>query len=331
MTEPPPPALDRRRITLGVVVALIVGVLLVASIGRLAGFGEVTATLGGAHWQWLPICAAGQVVVFFGWAGTFRRTVAFEEGPEIPPGVALRVALASFGLTQLLAAGGVAGLAFTYWAIRRLGFDTRAAAVRLIALNAAVYLIFGLVAGVGAAVASANGAVPLGMTVPWLVGFPLVLMSARWFTAAHRVEAWSESAGGRLRRALATGVSAAWWVRRATADRRGRAVLAWAALYWIGDVASLWASLRAFGGSIGLFPLVAAYTTGYLAQAIPIPFVATGGVDAATTFTLTAVGVPMEVALLGVVAHRVFAFWLPIGPGPWFAARLARAGHGPQT
>ena len=128
-----------------------------------------------------------------------------------------------------------------------------------------MYLVFGLMAGVGAVVSSASSAVPLGMTVPWLAGLPLVLMSARWFTAPHRVEAWSESAGGRLRRALATGVSAAWWVRRATADPRGRAVLAWAALYWIGDVASLWTSLRAFGGSIGLFPLVAAYTTGYIA------------------------------------------------------------------
>jgi uncharacterized membrane protein YbhN (UPF0104 family) len=61
-----------------------------------------------------------------------------------------------------------------------------------------------------------------------------------------------------------------------------------------------------------------------LAQALPIPFVATGGVDAATTFTLTAVGVPVEVALLGVVAHRVFAFWLPIGPGLWSAARFVQ-------
>ncbi len=38
-----------------------------------------------------------------------------------------------------------------------------------------------------------------------------------------------------------------------------------------------------------------------------------------------------EVALLEVVAHRVFAFWLPIGPGLWFAARFARDGQGPQT
>ena len=46
--------------------------------------------------------------------------------------------------------------------------------------------------------------------------------------------------------------------------------------------------------------------------------------DAATTFTLTAVGVPIEVALLGVVAHRVFAFWLPVIPGLWSATVLVR-------
>lgn len=62
-----------------------------------------------------------------------------------------------------------------------------------------------------------------------------------------------------------------------------------------------------------------AYVLGYLAQSVPIPLIATGGVDAATTFTLRAVGMPIEVALLGVVAHRVFAFWLPVIPGVWSA------------
>ena len=39
-----------------------------------------------------------------------------------------------------------------------------------------------------------------------------------------------------------------------------------------------------------------------------------------------------EVALaLGAYGLYIFAFWLPIGPGLWFAARFARAGQGPQT
>ena len=80
----------------------------------------------------------------------------------------------------------------------------------------------------------------------------------------------------------------------------------------------------AFGGSVGVFSLVLAYTTRYLAQALPIPVGATEGVDAARTFTGTAAGVSVEIALLGVVAHRVFTFWLPIGSGIRSVARFAR-------
>ena len=101
----------------------------------------------------------------------------------------------------------------------------------------------------------------------------------------------------------------------------------WAFLYWAGDIASLWAALWAFGGHPGIVALTLVYTTGYLAQSVPIPFVATGGMDAATTFALTAVGVPLEIALVGVIAHRVFAFWIPLVPGLVCAALLPRTGN----
>ena len=100
----------------------------------------------------------------------------------------------------------------------------------------------------------------------------------------------------------------------------------WAVLYWAADILSLWGGLRAVGVDIGLPALVLAYATGYVAGAIPLPFIATGGVDAATTFALAATGVPLGQALLGVVAHRVFAFWLPLLPGLVLAALLPRTG-----
>jgi putative heme transporter len=166
------------------------------------------------------------------------------------------------------------------------------------------------------------------MTLPWLIGIPLVLLAAHWFTNPHRVERWSAPGGGILRQALATGVSAAWWVRRAVDDRTaGRPVFRWAFLYWAGDITSLWAALWAFGGHPGIVALTLVYATGYLAQSVPIAFVATGGMDAATTFALTAVGVPLEIALVGVIAHRVFAFWIPLVPGLVFAVLLPRTGN----
>jgi putative heme transporter len=326
-TEPIESQIRPVRVALGVVIAIVVGVVLVGAIGRVAGFSKLTETLSDADERWLMVCAVGQVIVFAGYTGAFRRAVAFEGGPQVSTSLSLRVVLASFGLSQLVAAGGAAGLAVTYWALRRVGMARRAAAVRMIGLATAVYFVFGLLGWAAALVALVRAQAPLGMTLPWLVAVPLLLVGARWFTDAGRVERWTTPTGGFLRQALATGVEAAWWVRRAERVPEGRTILGWAACYWLGDVASLWGALHAFGADPGLVPLVLVYATGYLAQSVPIPFIATGGMDAATTFALTAVGVPLDVALLAVVAHRLFAFWIPLIPGLVCAAFLPRTGQ----
>lgn len=334
MTEPgtgppgvepvPPPRLDARRLGLGAAAALAVGAVVIIAIGRVAGFTDLTDTLDTALWPWLVLCALGQMLVFAGYAGAFRHAVAFDDGPTVPPRASVRVVTASFAMTQLVAAGGAAGLAFTYWALRSIGFATRAALVRLIALNTSVYLVFALIAWLAAGFALLDGDVPLAASLPWLGAVPMLLLAARWFTAEVRVEHWTNPDGGRVRDALAVGVGAAAWVRRAVGSEDGRPLYGWALVYWLGDLLSLGAALLAFRENPGPVALAVAYTTGYLAQSVPIPFVATGGVDAATTATLTMVGVPIEAALLGVVTHRIFAFWLPIGPGLWSAVSLTR-------
>ena len=327
------------QVALAVGGAVIVTTVLVVAIGRLAGFTELGDTLSGATWGWLGLCAVGQVGVFVGYAGAFRSSVAgsgdlfgepgdkepAERGPRVGFWYSLKVALAGFGLTQLVAAGGAAGMAFTFWVLRRLGLSKKNAMVQLIALNTAVYFVFGVLGWLGALVGLVDTAVPTAMSVAWLAGFATVIALALWFTQPQRQASLTVTDDApRLRRALAVGVSAAARVRHFTHTADGKGLLAWALLYWIGDLVSLWAALRAFGVTVSPAAIVGAYVTGYLAQSVPIPLIATGGVDAATTFTLTAVGVPIEVALLGVVAHRVFAFWLPVIPGVWSATALVR-------
>lgn len=321
------PRLDWWRVALGVGLALVVGIGVVLLIGRIAGYSKLSSTLREADPEWLALCAGAQALVFAGYAGVVRRTVALEGGPRIGGWLSLRIVLTSFALSQLIAAGGVAGLAIIYWAFRRLRFGTRDALVRLIGLNAYVYLAFALI-GLAAGIASlVLDVAPLPMSLSWIVAVPLLLVAARWFTAPSRVAGWARDTGGWLRRGLAVGVSAAWWVRRALAERDGRAIAPWALCYWIADIVSLWGGLRAVGVEIGPAALLIAYVTGYIAGAFPLPFIATGGVDAATTFALTAVGVPLEQALLGVVAHRVFAFWLPLVPGLILATFLRSTGR----
>ena len=347
-------ALKPGQVILTVGVAVIVTTVLVLSIGRLAGFTKLGDTLSGATWGWLGLCAIGQIGVFVGYAGAFRMSVAASgdllsdsSSPESSgtgrggepagepesrssPGVgvwySIKVALAGFGLTQLVAAGGAAGMAFTFWVFRRLGFSKRSAMVQLITLNTAVYFVFGVLGWLGALVGLLDPAVPIAMALSWLAGFAAVIALAHWFIhPARRARFDASEDSSRLRRALAVGVSAAARVQEFTHTADGRRLLAWALLYWIGDLVSLWAALQAFGVTVSVPAIVIAYVLGYLAQSVPIPLIATGGVDAATTFTLRAVGVPIEVALLGVVAHRVFAFWLPVIPGLWSATVLARS------
>ncbi len=321
------PRIGARRVLLGVGVALLVGVVLVAGIGRLAGFGELRRTLREGNHAWLVVCALAQVLVFGGYAGVYRNAVRFEHGPHISTGLALRVVLASFGLTQVVAAAGAAGLAVNYWALRRLQFGRREAGVRMIGFNSLVYLVFGLIGWSAALLALIAGVAPPAMTITWLAAIPTMLAAAAWFTAPSRVQHWTAPGGNWLRQALALGIGAAWWVRRSLPAPEGPRLIASASCYWLGGMLSLWAALHAFGSDASVAAILVAFTTGYAAQIVPLPFVATGGVDAATTFALQAVGVPLEIALVAVVAHRVFSFWLPLWPGLVFTALLPQTGR----
>lgn len=321
------PVIEWRKVVLGAFAAAVTAAGVVTVIGRTAGFSDIKRTFEDGVLTWLLVCAAGQLVVFAGYAHVYRHAVHFESGPWIRRRLALRVVITGFGFAQLIAAAGAASLVVNYWAMRRLGFPRREAAVRLIGFQTLVYLMFGLVGWTAALLSLLLGDAPYGMTLPWLVAIPVLVVAARWFTMPDRVVPWTEARDGWFRRGLSLGISAAWWVRRALGAREGRPMTVGAACYWIGDAASVWGGLRSFGADVPLTALVLAYATGYIASALPLPFIATGGVDAAMTFSLAAVGVPLDVALLGVVAHRVFAFWLPLVPALFLAARLRRTGR----
>jgi uncharacterized membrane protein YbhN (UPF0104 family) len=313
-----------RDVAIGTAAAAACIAAVVVGLGRVAGFSDVGDALRGAAPAWLAGCVAGQVLVFVGYGGVLRRAIVVDDGPPIAWRSGVELALASFAATQLFAFAGVAGLAVVYWALRRAGHDRSRAAVVLIGLNTAVYFVFALIAFGGAAAALMLGDIPLGLSVPWLVGVPTLVVAASWFTDTSRVARWTSPDPRRLRQGLAIGVGAAAWVRRRLHTADGRILFGWAACYWFGDLLSLWAALHAFGAAPRPATLVVVYTTGYLAQAVPIPMIATAGVDTASALLLGVVGIPLETALLGVVAHRVFAFWIPVVPGAILAVTLPR-------
>jgi uncharacterized membrane protein YbhN (UPF0104 family) len=154
------------------------------------------------------------------------------------------------------------------------------------------------------------------MALPWVIGMSLLFLVGIYVTAPARAgRIVADERPGRLRSLLRHAVGGAVLVRRLAEHRAAnRATLVAAPLYWLGDMLCLWAGLRAFGVQLTPAELVLVYATGFLANLIPLPTGGIGGVDAATTFALTAVGVPLESALLGVFAYRFFSFLLPTLP-----------------
>lgn len=318
------------RAAAGIVVALLVAVGVGTLIAKAAGFAQVRDLISEAESAWFFVCFFAEVAAFGAYAVVVREALRWHGGPEPGFRLSVHVTLASLGATRVVAAAGAGGLAVTYWCFRRATFSTREAFVRVLGLNTLVYLVFGVGAWVAALLATLGvlGEAPLALTLPWLVAVPLCFAAARFVTAPERVERLTPSKGSILRRGLAYAIAGAAWVREVLPHPGGRRSLGASAVYWAGDVACLWAALHSVGVSLPLAELVLAYATGYVAMVLPLPLAGVGGVDAAMTFALTAVGVPLAPALVGVAVYRLFGFWVPTIPALAALVLLPRAGRG---
>ena len=237
--------------------------------------------------------------------------------------------LASIGAARVFAAGGVGAIAAAFWSFRRARFSAADALVRVLGFNVLFYVSFGIGAW-GAALVAATGVwgdESLALTVPWLVLVPVSLLVAVLVTQPGRLEGMTRPGRSTARRALAYAIASFAWVREVLSDAAGRRLLAGTVLYWAGNVACLWAALRSVGVTMPLPELLLAFAAGQAAMILPLPLGGVGGVDAAMTYALTAVGVPLAPALVAVGVYRLFAFWAPTLPAIVALVLLPRAGH----
>jgi uncharacterized membrane protein YbhN (UPF0104 family) len=314
------------RAVLGVVAA----VLLVAGVGlllaRAAGFAEVRDAIARADSTWFAVCLGAQVVALSGYATVVRGGFAWDGRPDPGLRLSVHVMLASIGATRVFAAGGVGAIAVTYWCFRRARFSSHEALVRVLGFNALFYVVFAAGAWTAALLTTISGDAPIGLTAPWLVLVPLCVGAAIFVTQPGRVERLTAPGAPLVRRALAYAIAATAWVRGVLPDAAGRRMLAATALYWAGNVVCLWAALRSVGETVPLPELVLAFAAGHAAAVLPLPLGGVGGVDAAMTYALTAVGIPLALALVAVGVYRLFAFWAPTIPALAALLLVPRAG-----
>jgi uncharacterized protein (TIRG00374 family) len=138
----------------------------------------------------------------------------------------------------------------------------------------------------------------------------------------------AEDRGGRARRTFATVIRALVLLRLMSIRRRALIrALPGGLIYWGAELLTMWSALRAFGIDLGYGSLVVGYATGYASTILPLPAGGVGGVDAATTYALTLVGVPLGPALLATLVQRLCTYWLPLGIAALAAPSLRRLGE----
>jgi len=314
---------------LGVVVAalLVVGVGLL--IARAAGFDEVRDAIAEADSTWFVVCFLAQVAALAGYAAVVREAFRSSEGPDPGFGLSAHVMLASVGATRVFAVGGAGALAATYWCFCRASFSQREAIVRVLGFNTLFYVVFGVGAWIAAVLTKLGvwGDAPVALTVPWLLAIPFCFAAAACVTQPGRAARLTAPGRSLVHRGISYAIAGAAWVRQVLPNPTGRRSVAWSLLYWIGNVACLWAALSSVGESVALPALALAFATGHVAAILPLPLGGVGGVDAAMTYALTVVGVSLAPALLAVAVYRLFAFWAPTIPALVALALLPRAGR----
>jgi uncharacterized membrane protein YbhN (UPF0104 family) len=299
---------SRRRTLAAAVVAALLGSGVWLLIGQAASFSKLLDAINRANVWWLIAALAAATLAYLGYALLYRALAGVANGPRPTMDLTLRLTVAVFGASVIATAAGRLGSEF--WTFRRMHERAPQAWSRVLAINTAQWALLAALAWVCAAalVLDAGHGAPRAMELAWLLALPVCLVPALYLTSPAR-RSLTEDRGGPIRRTLASALRGIVLLR---ASRGRPAVIAGGLLYWTSELLTVWGALRAFGISLGVPSLVVAYATGYVATMLPLPAGGAGGVDAASTYALTLVGVPLGPALLATLVQRLCTYWFPL-------------------
>jgi uncharacterized membrane protein YbhN (UPF0104 family) len=304
-----------------VVAAAALAAAAIFGLGWVAGWTAMWHRLEHADWQWVPIAVAGEVVAYVGYIVAYREVARVEGGAELRlPHLA---ALVATGFGVFVAAGG---FALDREALERAGLDGREARRRVLGLGALEYAVLGPAAAIaGGIILARGGKAGPSLTLPWLIGVPVGFALAFWLL---RFRGGWERRGG-WRGWLATALESVDCLRcLAIRPLRHGSAFVGCAVYWLGDVFCLWATLHAFDSKAPVTALILGYATGYALTRRTLPLGGAGVVEALLPFALGWVGIPLAPAVLAVVSYRLVNLWLPMLPALAGLPALRRTGEG---
>ena len=331
--------IDRKKALFSVVVGLVLVVAAVAGIGQITSFHKMIKALRDADTIWFPVCLAGELLAYAGFIAAYRDVARVDGGPIFPLWTATRVVAIGFGAYALGTSAGSLGL--DYWALHRAGETPHFALRRVLALNTVEWMVLGIYACIAAAIVAAGGAsAPLPMVLAWLILVPACVLAAAWVSSPRRSDRLTSLASRKVHLSRDPRSWLPWlWhgSRSIVSDAIGGVVIVrhlllqarthlggvfGFAVFWAGDILTLYAALRAFGIHPAIPALVVAYSTAYVVTMLPLPAGGSGGIEAGLAFSLHAIGIPLAQALVATLVYRFFTLWLPILPAALAATQL---------
>jgi len=309
-------------------------VFVLAVVPQIAGFGDTLRKLRNGDKSWLALAAGLEVLSIGGYVAAFRGVFCCE-GVDIGWRESYQITMAGIVATKFFAAAGAGGVALQAWALRRSGLEPRAVARKMATFEIVLYAVFMLalvVVGVGMVGGVLPGTASKTLTVvPACFGAAVIALAlAALFVPSDLSRLLERLARGLPRRrrlldrlASVPATAHDGMVEAVELLRRPRPELLGAVAYWGFDIATLWASFRAFGEAPAVAVVVMAYFVGSLANVIPIPG-GIGGVEGGMIGCFIAFRVDGSTAVLAVLCYRALSFWLPTLPGAMAYVQLRR-------
>jgi uncharacterized protein (TIRG00374 family) len=323
------PPTRRALVWFGSTAVLILVVYLL--VPHLAGIEDTWNRIRDGSPAWLAAAVALEAISYAGYAW---NVAAVSAADRVVLGFrrSTQITLAATAATRLLAAGGAGGIAVTAWALSRAGHGPRGAAKQVSSHLVATYAVFVaaiVIFGTGLAIA---GAEPLLSAVPAVLGALLFGAYGIAIQAPDALQRRVGQGGGRWRQALLAAPQALADGTHFTVDlvRRRELGLLGTVVWWVFDVATLWACFWAFGGHPNVAELTMAYLLGMLGNLLPLPG-GVGGVEGGMVGACAAFGMDAGIALAAVLAYRAISVWLPALPGVLALATLRRAADGAEV
>jgi uncharacterized membrane protein YbhN (UPF0104 family) len=305
----PPFAFHRLPLAITTAVAAAAFVIALAVLSTVAGWGEVESRLHPSSWFWFGVAFAAELSSFCAYVLAYRSVAEVADGRRLRLSESVRLVAVGFG--AFLAKGGAA---LDSSALRGERENEREGEIRVLALDALEHAPLAPAACAAGILLLVEGKSTPGLdfTVPWATLVPLGAILAA--VGVKRRERFIGRSGWRGK--LGNALEAIHLLFSLARDpRKHWPAFVGATVYWAGDVACLWASLKPFDAAPAVAPIVIAHAVGYSLTRRTLPFAGAGIVEVIMPLTLVACGTPFPGAILGVLTYRIFNLWLPLVPG----------------